>query len=70
MAVMVLIGAHGGDGPGEVQLDRGQRLAQLIMQFARERGALLFAGGLDACRQPPHLLFGFPQAAAGFRLAR
>ena len=39
----------------ELELDRRQRLAQIVVQFTGEIGALFFAGRLEAGGETPHL---------------
>ena len=53
-------------GAAELELDGGKRLAELVVQLARERGALLFPRRLDARREPAHLFLRLLQVLPGF----
>ena len=46
--------------PGDVQLERGQRLAELVVDLARDVRALVLARGLDALGQRAQLIVELP----------
>ncbi len=53
-------------GAAEFELDGGQRLAELVVQLARQRGALLLARRLHARREPAHLFLRLLQMGPRF----
>ncbi len=55
-----------GAGAAELELDGGQRLAELVVELARQRGALLLTRRLYARREPAHLFLGLLQVGPGF----
>ena len=49
------------DRPGQVDLQAGQGLPELVVQFPRQMRPLGFAGRMQAGREPPQLAFGLAQ---------
>ena len=56
--------------PGQVELDRGQRSADVVVHLARDRGALLLDAGLQVFGQFGQAALGLGQLGVGAGLGQ
>ena len=54
----------------EFEFERRQCLAEVVVELASQIRALLFAGGLQACRETPHLFLRRAQIDNGWTVVR